>query len=128
MQIINYLFYKLYRANLVGSLKGIAPFAAVCHLAGLLSVNLLILYAFLRKIDFAPQLMSSGKQVGFFALFMIVSFAFIFFYKDRYKSVISLYINEPESLRRRGNVKTWIYVTISFGAIFLVAFFKPGKF
>jgi hypothetical protein len=79
-------------------------------------------------IDFAPQLMSSGKQVGFFALFMIVSFAFIFFYKDRYKSVISLYINEPESLRKRGNVKTWIYVTISFGAIFLVAFFKPGKF
>lgn len=54
MKILDYLYYKLYSANLIGSGKDIAEFAAAILLSGLVFINLFVIGSFLRKIDLLP--------------------------------------------------------------------------
>jgi hypothetical protein len=56
----------------------------------------------------------------------MVIFAFYYLAKGRYKRIIEKYTDEPNAQRIRGNVIVALYVSISFIAIFAVAFFKPG--
>jgi hypothetical protein len=127
MKIFDYLYYKFYRATLIGSLKDIAEFAASLYLAGLIGANLLVLGAFLRKINLLPFFFQSKKQV---IVFMICLFAIsltLFLYKKRYKEIINKYEQENEQERKKGNLFVWLYVIISFLLIFILAFYKPGK-
>jgi hypothetical protein len=85
MKILDYLYYKIYRATLIGSAKDIAEFVAPLYLAGLISLNLLVLGAFLRKINLLPIFFQSKKQV---IIFMICLFAIsitLFLYKKDIK-------------------------------------------
>ena len=127
MKILDYLYYKIYRATLIGSLKDIAEFVTPLYLAGLIGLNLLVLGTFLRKINLLPVFFQSKKQV---IVFMICLFAIsltLFLYRKRYKKIITKYRRENEQERKKGNLFVWIYVIISFLLIFIAAFYRPGK-
>jgi hypothetical protein len=127
VNMIHYVFYKLYRANLVGSLKDIAPFAAVCHLACLATLNLLSLYFFLRKLDLMPEVFSL-KGLGAGAMVFSICGFFLYFYSGKkYKQIIATYSKESEGERKSGNTYVWIYLVFTILLVFLVAFFRPGK-
>jgi len=52
--MIDYLYYKLYKASLRSSLKDIPHLVASASLGALVGVNVIIISAFLAKIDLAP--------------------------------------------------------------------------
>ena len=127
MQLLDYLYYKLYRANQIGSGKDIAEFSASILLSGLLFSNILVTGAYLRKIDLLPFFFQGKKQVIIFIVLLFIVSNFYFFYNGRFKKIISKYEIENEAQRKRGNLIVWLYVIISFLLIFVVAFYKPGK-
>ena len=127
MKILDYLFYKIYRANLIGSGKSIAPFVAPIYLSGLIFFNVLVLGAFLRKIDLLPFFFRNKIQVIAFIICLFAISNFLFLYKKRYKKIISKYEQKSEHERKRGNLIVWLYTIISFLLIFAVAYYKPGK-
>jgi len=57
--IFNYLYYKIYRANLIGSAKDIAPFAAMIYFSWLLFANIFVVGAILHKIDLLPLFLAA---------------------------------------------------------------------
>jgi len=124
--MFNYLYYKLYQASLKSSLRDIPEFLAPVFLGGLVSANILVISAFLAKIDVIPFLFSSKEKGGAFSLALIV-LAMFYYRKERYRPIIKKYSQENDKERIRGNVIVAIYVALSFLLIFAVAFFKPGK-
>lgn len=125
--MFNYLYYKLYQASLKSSLRDIPEFLAPVFLGGLISVNILVVSAFLAKLDLLPFLFSKGNWAGLFALMNII-FAFSYYRKKRYRLILKKYSQENEKARIQGNIIVAVYVTLSFLSIFIVALFKPGKF
>jgi len=124
--MLNYLYYKLFQASLKSSLKDTPEFMTSISFGGLISVNILVINAFLAKLDIFPFLFSSKIQVFIFVLITIL-FPIIFYNKKRYKTIQKKYYQENNNERIKGNVIVAIYVAISFISIFAVAFFKPGK-
>lgn len=125
--MLNYLYYKLYQASLRSSLRDIPEFLAPVFLGGLVSANVLVISAFLAKLDVAPFLFANSKQGGIFALVLII-LLMLYYRKERYKAILKKYSQENEKQRIRGNILVALYVAISFLSIFAVAFFRPGKF
>jgi amino acid transporter len=124
--MFDYLYYRLYRACLKSSLNGIPEFIAPIWLAGVISINIIVLYTFLVKIDILHNIITNSKECGAFCFIMMCVFGIIYRKKKR-KEVIEKYSIESESDRKKGNVIVSIYVIISFLLIFAVAFFRPGK-
>lgn len=127
MKLLDYLYYKIYRANLIGSAKDIAEFVALIYLSGLIFINLFVAGSFLRKINLFPFFFTNKKQVILCIICLFALNYFLFLYKRRYKKIISKYEKETEERRKKGNLFLWIYVIISFLLIFVVSFYKPGK-
>jgi len=124
--MFDYLYYKLYQASLKSSLQTIPEFLAPVFLGGLISANILVISAFLAKMDILPFLFSSKEQAGAFASAVIILTMFCY-RKKRYKQVLKKYAQESDKERIRGNIVVAIYVVVSFLLIFAVAFFRPGK-
>ena len=127
MKNLDYLYYKLYKATLVGSLKDIAEWAAMIYFSGLIFVNLFVAGAFLRKVDILPIFFTGKDQVIAFMIVLFIGAYFLFLHKKRYKIIIAKYEKESEQKRKKGNMVVWLYVIISFLLIYFVAFYKPGK-
>jgi hypothetical protein len=127
MKILDYLYYKIYRANLIGSAKDIAEFVSPLYFSALIFINLFVLGVFLRKTDLLPIFLQSKKQVVVFMICLFVVFNFLFLYRGRYRRIISKFEKESEQQRKRGNLIVWMYIIISFILIFVVSFYKPGK-
>ncbi len=127
MNLFDYLYYKLYRATLHGSLRDIAAFATTCYFSLLIFLNIFVAGVFLRKVDFLPFFLHNKVQVVIFICLFIALNYFLFVHSGRYKQIIKHYEHESESNRKTGNLIVWIYVLISFLLIFVVAFYKPGK-
>jgi hypothetical protein len=124
--MLDYLYYKLYRAFLLSSIKDIAAYVAPIAVGSLLGINIFVINGFLAKLDLIPFFYSSSFQAGFFTVLLMVIFAFYYLTKGRYKRIIEKYTDESNAQRIKGNVIVAIYVSVSFIAIFAVAFFKPG--
>jgi hypothetical protein len=124
--MFNYLYYKLYQVSLKSSFRDIPEFFAPVFLGGLVSANILVISAFLAKINVMPFLFQNKEQGGLFALAVIV-LAMFYYRKKRYRPIIKKYLQENDKKRIRGNVIVAFYVALSFFLIFAVAFFKPGK-
>lgn len=124
--MIDYLYYKLYQASLKSSLNDIPAFLASIFLGGLISVNVLVISAYLSKIDVLPFLFSDSRQASIFC-FCLVILLMLIYSKKRYRKIVKKYSKEDEKQRIRGNIAVAVYVAISFLSIFAVAFFKPGK-
>jgi hypothetical protein len=127
MKYLDYLYYKLYKATLVGSLKDIAEWAAMIYFSGLIFVNLFTAIGFLRKIDLLPIFFTRKNQVIAFMIVLVLGGYFLFLHKKKYKIVIAKYEQESEPERKKGNLIIWLYVIISFLLFFVVALYKPGK-
>ena len=115
--MFDYLYYKLYQASLKSSLDDIPEFLAPIYLGGLISANILVISAFLAKIDVLPFLFSSKEQGGVFALITIIVTMF-YYRKERYRPIIKKYSQENNSQRIRGNIIVAVYVALSFLLIF----------
>ncbi len=124
--MLDYLYYKLYRASLMSSLKDIPHILASLYFGGLISINILVLYLFLVKLNILPSLFTDAKQGGFLTALMI-SFAIIYYRKDRRDIVLHKYLQESEKERKKGNVIVAIYITISILLTFVVAFYNSGN-
>ena len=125
MKLLSYLYYKLYSAALLSSLKDIPHFTACVWLSGLIGTNILVIYLFLVKINAVPYLFTSYKQGGWLIALTII-IAIIFFNKTRREAILNSYSDEAKKSRVKGNIITWTYVGISFLSIFAVAFFRKG--
>ncbi len=125
--MFNYLYYKLYRAALKSSLRGTPEFVASVFVGGIISANILVISAFLAKLDVLPFIFSDKNQGGLFGFICIVLTCIYFLTKKRYKLIIKKYSQENDKERVRGNIIVAIYVALSFLLIFAVAFFRPGK-
>lgn len=124
--MFDYLYYKIYQAVLKGSLRDIPRFVTPVFLAGLISINLLVLNAFLTKIDIVPFLFSNKIAAALLVL-MLMLVALIYYRGYKSDSVLNKYSQEGRTERIRGNVIVWVYVILSFLLIYAVAFFRPGK-
>jgi phosphatidylglycerophosphate synthase len=127
MKKLDYLYYKIYRANLIGSAKDIAEFAAMIYVSGLLFANIFVIGAFLKKQNILPFFFTGKRQIIIFMACLFVLNYFLFLHKKRYKKIIERYEQENELRRKRGNLIVWLYVIITFLTIFAVAFYKPGR-
>lgn len=124
---MSYLYYKLYQAVLKGSLRDIPRFVTPVFVAGLISVNIIVLNAFLAKV----QLLSfffSQKLAALLLIICSILAAILYYNGPKVDEILKKFSNESKAERQRGNFLVWVYVTISFISIFLVAFFRPGKF
>ncbi|RWZ89389.1 MAG: hypothetical protein EO766_04095 [Hydrotalea sp. AMD] len=124
--ILDYLYYKLYRATLTGSLKDIPQYITPIYLGGLISANFMIVNAFLAKIGIGTFLFKDPKQGAWFTAVMII-LAMLYYRKNKYTAVLNKYSHESAKKRKRGNAIVAVYVVLSFLLIFSVAFLKPGK-
>lgn len=124
--MLNYLYYKLYRAHQKGSLNDIAEWVAMISLGALIGANLLVLGTFLRKVHILPFFFSDKMQVIAFMVGLLIMIFFFFMHKKRYKGIIEKYKAESERQRKKGNLYVWLYIVLSFLLIFAVAFYKPG--
>lgn len=124
--MMNYFFYKMYKAFLKSSIKDIAIYAAAVFMGALLGVNVLVVSAFLAKSDIATFLFSSSFQAGMFSFLLIGVAVFYYSFKDKYKHVIERYSNESNSQRIWGNILITLYIMGSFASIFAVGLYKPG--
>ena len=125
--MFDYLYYKLYRATLLGSLRDIAAFATTCYFSLLIFLNIIVVGAFLKKVELLPFFLYGKVQVAIFICSFIALNYFLFVHSGRYKQIIKHYEQEAESNRKKGNLIVWVYVLVSFLLIFAVAFYKPGK-
>ena len=125
--MIKYLYYKLYRASLKSSLHETAEFTATIFLGCLITINIIVISAFLAKIDVLPFLFSSKEQGALFCFTSIVLTNIYFLRKKRYKTIVKQYAQETDKKRIQGNIIVGIYVVVSFLLMFAVALFKPGK-
>jgi len=97
MKALNYIYYKLYKIHLKGSIKEVAEWAAVINVVILVFLNLFV--------------------IGYL----------YFLFRNRYKTIVSKYETESDRERKLGNLIVAIYIIVSFLLIFPVGFFKPGK-
>ena len=124
--MLRYLYYKIYKATLKGSLKDIPHIAAPIYLGGLIGINILVVYLFLVKIDVVPYVLKKAGFGGVFIAIMIAA-AMLYFNKERRELILEKYSDEQEVTRKWGNRIVVIYVVLSFLLIFVVGFFRPGK-
>jgi uncharacterized membrane protein YkvI len=124
--MFDYLYYKLYQASLKSSLKEVPHILAPVYFGGLISVNILVIYLFLVKIDALPFLFTDKRQGGVLTALIIV-LTMLYYRKAKRTTLIDKYSQEDERERKRGNAIVAIYVAVSFLLIFAVAFFRPGK-
>lgn len=123
---MDYLYYKLHRVMLKSSMKDIAEYMAAVAMGGLFGVNLVVINAFLAKLDMVPFLYRSSAVGGGFTVLLMLVIGFVYLNGKKYVEINEKYHEESDSDRVKGNLIVALYVTISFVSIFLVAFFKPG--
>ncbi len=124
--MFNYLYYKLYQAALMSSLKSIPSIASAAWFGGLIGIDIMIINAFLAKINIGHFLFINPKLGGFLVL-ILIAISIFYYSKDKRESLIKKYSQESEIERKRGNAVVAVYVALSFLLIFVVAFFRPGK-
>lgn len=125
--MINYLYYKLYQASLKSSLKAIPQILAPLFLAGLISINFLVINAFLAKLNLLPYLFLNVAYATSFVV-ILISILLIYFNKTRYEAILQRFSQEDRRRRIIGNIAVGLYVSVSLLSIFAVAFFKPNEF
>lgn len=124
--MFNYLYYKLYQAALMSSLKSIPNIAAAAWFGGLIGINIIIINAFLAKINIGHFLFKNAK-LGGLIIALLIAIILLYYRKEKRELIIENYSQESDKERKNGNAIVAIYVGVSFLLIFAVAFFRPGK-
>src|SRR4051812_48540902 len=101
--MIHYLFYKLYRAVLVSSVREFPFFAACLSFGLLLSINILEVYFFLVNLRVVPYFFEHYNP-GKLVVIVMMALALLHFRKKRRLAILARYSGESEKSRRRGNL------------------------
>ena len=116
--MFNYLYYKLYRANLTGSLRDIPQYITPIYFGLAISANIMLINAFLAKIDIGHFLFTDPKEGGLLTLIIIILSA-LYFNKKKQEIILSKYSTESEKERKKGNAIIAVY-GIPLGNPFIV--------
>ena len=94
-------------------------------LTSLLFLNLLVINAFLAKVDFIPFLISNSRQAGIYII-MVLIIILSYFRKKKRDILIKKYYHESQKEKRKGNIFVIVYIIFTILLTLLIAFFKPG--
>ena len=125
--MIYYLFYKLYRATLKGSLWDIAKFASVGYLSILVYFNIVSLSMLLAKLNILPYI-NSGKKYQSIELILSLYLFFHIFLRKKFDTIIDRYDSESDRKRKNGNLIVSLYVTFSVLFLAFTMIYRPGEY
>lgn len=107
-------------------MKDIAEYSAAIAMGGLFGVNIVVVSAFLSKLDIYPFLYKDSAVGGTCTALIMVFLGMFYIRRKRYKQVTEKYQDEPNAQRIKGNIIVALYVGLSFISAFTIPFFKPG--
>ncbi len=115
--MLDFLYYRLYRALLKTSARDVAEYAACFWLVSLLAINIIVI---IDKMGLKPlEILPARVWSASFEVPMFILFYFIFVHSKRYLKIIDRYLKESEQQRRRGNLVLILYIMTTFAAVFL---------
>jgi hypothetical protein len=124
--MIDYLFFKFFKAAQKSSISDIAEFASAVWLAGTIGINIMNLGVLLAKIDITPFFLPDNTSVIIFFLVLMGLSLLYFFYQKKYEKIINKYSSESNKRRVPANTFAIVYLMITFIGLIVVALFKPG--
>ncbi|NSL85438.1 hypothetical protein ECE50_001255 [Chitinophaga sp. Mgbs1] len=117
--MIDYLYYKMYRAFLLSYLRDIPHTSARIYLPGLLYVNVLILNALLSRLHVLPFIFyNTGIAVS--VCLLLITFSFAYFSDDKSLSVVERYEDETDEQRVNGNKRVISYVILTLLSVLVI--------
>jgi hypothetical protein len=120
--MLNYLYYKLYKAAGQTSYWSVSGFFASIFSGLLIATNLITVSFFLSKTYNVPFLASGNYIKGLVAITFIL--ILIFYYnKKRQKTILSKYAKESNSRRISGNIALGCYILLSYLLLLAAAIF-----
>ena len=123
--MIDYLYYRLYRLWLHSSLAEGAVFMAMLLFSVILSTNILTVWGILTQYGIGEY--PSDTQYYIIEGSLIVLLSGTFFFKKRYRRIITKYENENTMQSKAGAWILTIYIVVTLIGFFIEALYRQGK-
>lgn len=123
--MIDYLYYRFYRLWLHSSLAEGAIFMAMLLFSVILSTNILTVWGILTQYGIGEY--PSDTQYYIIEGSLIVLLSGIFFFKKRYRRIITKYENENTMQSKAGAWILTIYIVVTLIGFFIEALYRQGK-
>ena len=123
--MIDYLYYRFYRLWLHYSLAEGAVFMAMLLFSVILSTNILTVWGILTQYGIGEY--PSDTQYYIIEGSLIVLLSGTFFFKKRYRRIITKYENENTMQSKAGAWILTIYIVVTLIGFFIEALYRQGK-
>lgn len=123
--MIDYLYYRFYRLWLHSSLAEGAVFMAMLLFSVILSTNILTVWGILTQYGIGEY--PSDTQHYIIEGSLIVLLSGTFFFKKRYRRIITKYENENTMQSKAGAWILTIYIVVTLIGFFIEALYRQGK-
>ena len=123
--MIDYLYYRFYRLWLHSSLAEGAVFMAMLLFSVILSTNILTVWGILTQYGIGEY--PSDTQYYIIEGSLIVLLSGTFFFKKRYRRIITKYENENTMQSKAGAWILTIYIVVTLIGFFIEALYRLGK-
>ena len=123
--MIDYLYYSFYRLWLHSSLAEGAVFMAMLLFSVILSTNILTVWGILTQYGIGEY--PSDTQYYIIEGSLIVLLSGTFFFKKRYRRIITKYENENTMQSKAGAWILTIYIVVTLIGFFIEALYRQGK-
>lgn len=123
--MIDYLYYRFYRLWLHSSLAEGVVFMAMLLFSVILSTNILTVWGILTQYGIGEY--PSDTQYYIIEGSLIVLLSGIFFFKKRYRRIITKYENENTMQSKAGAWILTIYIVVTLIGFFIEALYRQGK-
>ena len=123
--MIDYLYYRFYRLWLHSSLAEGAVFMAMLLFSVILSTNILTVWGILTQYGIGEY--TSDTQYYIIEGSLIVLLSGTFFFKKRYRRIITKYENENTMQSKAGAWILTIYIVVTLIGFFIEAVYRQGK-
>lgn len=123
--MIDYLYYRFYRLWLHSSLAEGAVFMAMLLFSVILSTNILTVWGILTQYGIGEY--PSDTQYYIIEGSLIVLLSGTFFFKKRYRRIITKYENENNMQSKAGAWILTIYIVVTLIGFFIEALYRQGK-
>ena len=123
--MIDYLYYRFYRLWLHSSISEGAIFLAMLLFSVMLSANVLTAWGILTQYGIIDY--PSDTQYYIIEGSLIVLLSGTFFFKKRYRRIITKYENENTMQSKAGAWILTIYIVVTLIGFFIEALYRQGK-
>ena len=123
--MIDYLYYRFYRLWLHSSVSEGATFLAMLLFSVMLSTNVLTAWGILTQYGIIDY--PSDTQYYIIEGSLIVLLSGTFFFKKRYRRIITKYENENTMQSKAGAWILTIYIVVTLIGFFIEALYRQGK-